>query len=74
MRTTLDIDEYVLGAARVIAEQQSISLGRAISQMALRGLQAANQTPKGTGFPILPSNGTGHVITDELVARYRDDE
>ncbi|MGB3414724.1 MAG: hypothetical protein WBA28_08425 [Microbacteriaceae bacterium] len=73
MRTTLDIDEKVLNAARILAEQQGISLGKAVSQMAHRGIRGDDVVSTGSGFPMLPRNGIGHVITDELVSQYRDD-
>ncbi|MGH3412978.1 MAG: DUF2191 domain-containing protein [Marmoricola sp.] len=75
MRTTLDIDERVLAAARSKARHERISLGRAVSALALAGL-APKQTrdlPRRNGFPQLPSP-PGWVITDEMVARYRDDD
>lgn len=76
MRTTLDIDEVVLAAARAKARAESISVGRALSDIALTALRAPAQADLGrgaSGFPLLPSV-PGHVITNELVARHRDDE
>lgn len=76
MRTTLDIDETILAAGRARARSQGISLGRAISELALKGLQAQvsgpeEQSARG-GFEVFHSP-TGHVITDELVRQHRDD-
>ena len=75
MRTTLDLDEIVLSAARAKARAEGISLGRAVSDLALLGL---SPRPGGSwvapaGFPVL-SSVPGHVITDELVAEYRDEQ
>lgn len=70
MRTTLDLDERVLAAARAKAAGEGISLGRAVSEIALQGLRG--HTEASPGFPMLPSVD-GHVITDELVDEYRDD-
>ena len=74
MRTTLDIDERVLAAARSKARHEGISLGRAVSALALDGLRPPpDETRYRNGFPQFESV-PGHVITDELVARYRDDD
>ncbi len=76
MRTTLDIDDVVLAAARAKAQAESVSVGRALSDIALSALKAGAQENLGegpSGFPLLPSY-PGHVITDDLVARHRDDD
>ena len=39
MRTTLNLDEDVLLAARHVAERQQLSLGEAVSILVRRGLQ-----------------------------------
>lgn len=38
MRTTLDIDEDVLAAARALSGETGISLGAAVTELARRGL------------------------------------
>ncbi|PID96947.1 MAG: DUF2191 domain-containing protein [Actinomycetales bacterium] len=74
MRTTLDIDDVVLSAARAKARAEGISLGRAVSALALVGLSAPASSTAGTaGLPVL-HGVPGHLVTDDLVARYRDDE
>ncbi|NLE98951.1 MAG: DUF2191 domain-containing protein [Propionibacterium sp.] len=73
MRTTLDIDPVVLSAARAKAKAERISLGRAVSNLALAGLAGPAVPPAGTGFPVM-AGVEGHHVTDELVAEYRDDE
>ncbi len=76
MRTTLDVDDRVLRAARALAAQRGISLGRAVSELALRGLadpqRATSSTP--SGFPLLPRPANAPVITADVVAAHRDDE
>ncbi len=73
MRTTLDLDPAVLSAARAKAKAEHISLGRAVSDLALSGLKAPrSQHATASGFPVLPGV-PGHLVTDELVAAYRDD-
>ncbi|MEZ5087305.1 MAG: DUF2191 domain-containing protein [Tessaracoccus sp.] len=74
MRTTLDIDPVVLSAARARAQAERISMGRAVSDLALAGLSATT-TPRHetSGFPVLAGN-PDHMVTDEVVSRYRDDD
>jgi hypothetical protein len=78
MRTTLEIEEPVLAAARAIVEDAArsghrISLGKAVSTLARRGLQAVPPARRVDGFPVLPKLNPGWVITDELVAEHQDD-
>jgi hypothetical protein len=74
MRTTLDLDPVVLSAARAKAKAERISLGKAVSELALAGLRSP-RSPRSaaSGFPVLPGV-PGHPVTDELVAVYRDDD
>lgn len=72
MRTTLDLDEAVLVAARALARDESISLGAAVSELARRGLRAPLAVARTQGgFPVLDA-GDGPPITLEVVNRYRD--
>ena len=71
MRTTLDIEERALVAARAKAAAERVSLGRAVSELILTSVEGANARPD--GFPMF-GPVAGHVITDELVTAFRDDE
>ncbi|PRY57064.1 hypothetical protein BCF74_11769 [Knoellia remsis] len=81
MRTTLDLDDRVLAAARSIARAQRTSLGKAVSELALKGLGTGG-AGAGTSqvfvdveyspFPVIVAP-PDHVVTDELVAAHRDD-
>lgn len=74
MRTTLDIDDEVLAVARSKARHEGVSLGRAISDLAKAGLETPPSAVRTrNGFPVV-DGPTGHVITLELVNRYRDDD
>jgi len=73
MRTTLELDDAVLAAARVLAAQRGISLGAAVSEYAKRGLRAHRATGSRNGLPVFASAPNGHLITDDLVAEHRDD-
>ncbi|HIY66478.1 MAG TPA: hypothetical protein H9830_09405 [Candidatus Agrococcus pullicola] len=74
MRTTLDLDPAVLSAARAKANAERISIGKAVSELALAGLQSPRATASSrSGFPVLDGSAD-HIVTDELVATYRDDD
>ena len=72
MRTTVDLDDVVLAAARAKAQLEGVSLGKALSRLAMSGL-SAEKVSVSDAFPILEAV-PGHVITDDLVERYRDDD
>lgn len=72
MRTTLDIDDVVLSAARGLAAAEKMSLGRAVSELALRGLRARSN-PAGTDARVdavwpgfVPLDGFGPATPEEL--------
>ncbi len=73
MRTTLDIDDNLLAIARVRAREKGISIGAAVSEMMRRGLEMP-RTRSRRGFPVFQPPPGAPIITDEVVARYRDDD
>jgi hypothetical protein len=73
VRTTLDIDDNLLAIVRIRAAEQGISIGAAVSELMRRGLQAT-VTSSRKGFPVFPPPNGAPVVTDEVVARYRDDD
>lgn len=73
MRTTLQIDDDVLLAARSIAERDRKSVGEVISVLARRGMTQRTSTKRSRlGLPLLPKRGV--VVTMELVNQLRDEE
>jgi hypothetical protein len=76
MRTTLDIDDDVLLAAKERARKEKISTGAALSQLARSGLSArptvARLKKSPLGFAILPHRGG--VVTLEHVRKIMDEE
>ena len=77
MRTTLDIDDDVLAAAKELARQEGTTAGSVVSELARRGLS----TPGGpkprvvksrNGVPILPRRR--EIITLEKIRRLMDQE
>jgi hypothetical protein len=80
VRTTLDLDDTVLAAARSLARSRRISLGDAVSELARRGLLAPVAEVGSTSsvvdlsyspFPVMVGD-TEVIVTDELVAALRD--
>ncbi len=78
MRTTLDIDDDVLQAARERARRESRTIGQVLSALARRGLTARDEAsgvaePKAVyGFKPIPRRGA--VVTNELIDKLRDDD
>jgi hypothetical protein len=77
MRTTLDIEDDVLQAAKELAQREGRTAGKVLSELARRGL-AAPATRSGArsrlrkGVPVLASRG--EIVTLEHVQRLRDEE
>lgn len=82
MRTTLDIDDDVLIAAKELARKDKVSAGQALSRLARAALgHAAVQTGsprRGAvtarsvlGIEVLPRRG--EIITNEHIDRLRDE-
>jgi hypothetical protein len=77
MRTTLTIDDDLVAAARSLARAKSESLGKAISELARRGLNATprvRRRTRGSGFPVFSVPKGAHPITLEDVRRAEDEE
>jgi hypothetical protein len=74
VRTTLTLDDRVLAAARSRAQRRGISVGAALSELALIGYEVeTTAVSQSSGFPMLP-RVAGHVITVEMVDDACDDE
>ena len=77
MRTTLDIEEDVLQAARELAQREGSTAGRILSLLARRGLTMPVQEIKTVpvirgGVPLLRSRG--EVVTLEHARKLMDQE
>jgi hypothetical protein len=60
MRTTLDIDEDVLQAAKEIAASRRVTTGQVVSELARKGLVPARAAARiRNGVPVLPSRPPG---------------
>ncbi|HZU46243.1 MAG TPA: antitoxin [Mycobacterium sp.] len=71
MRTTLDIDDAVLAAARAIAQAEKRSLGAVISELARRGLVPAQRSSE--EFPLFSVSENAPPITADMVDRALDE-
>ena len=75
MRTTLDIDEDVLQAAKELGEFRGVTAGKVLSDLARKALTPAGPVPKvRNGVPLLPRRPGGRIMTMKLVNELRDDE
>jgi hypothetical protein len=72
MRTTLDLDSTALEAARQLARHRTQSLGKVVSELILKGLQADAPTGRKSGFPVFSAN-RAKPITLEDIQRAEDD-
>lgn len=73
MRTTLQIADDVLAAARSLAEARGCSLGEVISELARRGLAPRDQPAAEKGFPIFEISSTASPITLETIRLAMDE-
>jgi hypothetical protein len=73
VRTTLDIDDDVVIAARELAASGRRSLGSVISELARRGLTPA-QVETADGVPVIRVPRGTAPITPEMVRRALDED
>lgn len=73
MRTTLDIDEDVLLAAKEIARQRGKTLGQLLSDLARDSLTRKSPVSKKHGLPLFPVQADAGIVTLELVNQLRDE-
>ncbi|HWM20962.1 MAG TPA: hypothetical protein VNO51_14830 [Ilumatobacteraceae bacterium] len=73
MRTTLDLDDDVLAAARELARARKESIGTVVSALARAGL-APRSIDIVDGLPIIRASADSALITSEMVRRALDDE
>lgn len=72
MRTTLDLEDDVLEAARELAREQQRSLGAVISALARAGLRPASVEVV-DGLPVIRARPDAPVLTSEAVRRALDE-
>jgi hypothetical protein len=81
MRTTIDLEPDAFMAAKELARQENVSLGKVVSrllrqaltgQMAHTGAAAPELAASATGF--VPFAPRGVVVSNELIDKLRDGE
>lgn len=73
MRTTLNIDEDVLLAAKEIAKQRGATVGEILSELARQALTHEAKTTTRNDLPIFPIQPDAGIVTLELVNQLRDE-
>jgi hypothetical protein len=78
MRTTLDIDDDVLRAAKELARREQKTAGKIISELARRALGATPARPAGRApqalYGVRPFPRRGGIVTNETIDRLRQDD
>jgi hypothetical protein len=78
MRTTLDIDDDVLRAAKDLARREKKTAGKVISDLVRRALGAFPASPAAKEPKALhglrPFPRRGGIVTNELIDRLREDD
>jgi hypothetical protein len=80
MRTTLDIDDDVLQAAKELARREHKTAGRILSELARRGLTQAKDdyspelTEKEVFLGFRPFTRRGAIITNEMIDQLRRED
>jgi hypothetical protein len=73
VRTTLDLDDDVMAAARELAATERRSLGSVVSELARRGLTPAQVADDGD-LPVIRVPAGAAPITPEMVRRALDED
>ncbi len=78
MRTTLDIADDVLQAAKERAQRERKTIGEMISELARRALTAPQESssmrqPKAV-YGLRPFPARGGIVTNDLIDKPRDDD
>jgi len=74
MRTTLDLDEDIVHAAKEIAAARGTTAGKVLSELARKALTPSKSPRIRNGVPLLPRRPPGSPpLTMKLVNDLRDD-
>lgn len=77
MRTTIDIEDDVLAAAKELARMQNISAGQVVSRLmrqALAGVPNSGIAAPAAKAGFRPFASRGSVVTNDIVNTLRDQE
>jgi hypothetical protein len=73
MRTTLDIEDDVLHAAKEIARHRRSTVGKVVSDLVRESLTKEGPTSAEGSWPVFGAKPDGGIVTLELVNRLRDE-
>jgi hypothetical protein len=75
MRTTLEIDEDVLQAAKELAAARKSTVGKVLSELARKALEPPRRSAtRRNGVPLLPPRQGERPVTLATVISLREDE
>ena len=75
MRTTLDIDNDVLQAAKERARREKKTMGEIISELSRKALTSAStEKPMKSLHGFRPFPKRGGVVTNDLIGKLREDD
>lgn len=74
MRTTLQIDDDVLQAARSLAQAEHKTVGKVLSELAKKGLRPQLRAAVSSGFPVFEVPADTPPITLEMVKQAEEDD
>jgi predicted transcriptional regulator len=75
MRTTLDIDDDILEAAKSLARQSDRTAGAVLSELARRALTIARtKSPRAGVGGFVPFESRGGLVTNEQIDRLREQD
>ena len=74
MRTTLSLDDDVFQVVKTYAENRSLAIGKAVSELVRRGLSAPVKTRVVNGLVVFDVPEDSEAVTSELVKQLEADE
>ncbi len=74
MRTTLSLDDDVFQVVKTYAENRSLAMGKAVSELVRRGLSAPVKTRVVNGLVVFDIPAGSEPVTSELVKRLEAEE
>jgi len=73
MRTTLELEDDILSAVEKLAQQQGVSVGKVLSDLARQALADLNPATERNGIPLFPIQPDAKPVTLEIVNQLRDE-
>ena len=74
VRTTLSLDDDVFQVLKTYAENRSLAMGKAVSELVRRGLNAPVKTRVINGLVVFDVPESSEPVTSELVKQLEADE